>query len=74
MKRSEALDLIVGKLPTNPNSVEAYELADSILKTLESIGMYPPINEQNYCHHDNDDRKVVNNAVYFFTWESENET
>lgn len=46
-------------------------LSEQILDKIESMDMLPPINENEYNYMDNDDRKAVNNALFYFTWEKE---
>lgn len=51
---------------------DATGLSESMLSMVESMGMLPPINEDNVDNRDTDD-KVYENAVikFFHTWETE---
>ena len=48
-------------------------IAEEALSVVEDFGMLPPLNENNYHYMDNDDRRVVNQAKVYFTWEPEDE-
>lgn len=49
-------------------------IADSMLAEAEKAGMLPPLNEENYHFMDNAARNHVNQARWYFSWESEDET
>lgn len=47
------------------------ERMNYLLAYIQDAGMLPPLNENNYHHMDNDDRRIVNCAKLCYHWENE---
>ena len=47
------------------------EQARLLLNRIESIGMLPPLNEQNYHYMDNQSRLDENSIKWYHSWEDE---
>lgn len=74
MKRSEMLNKLDDFLISEGfHKAGSYDLANTILNLVEKAGMIPPLNETVYHHMDNSDRVAVNDALSYFTWESEDD-
>lgn len=62
---------MVKKLSHYLNTTEDQAYAEAIINFLEMSGMFPPVNENDYCHHDNDDRKALNAGLIYLSWEED---
>lgn len=75
MKRSEMIKLLQNYVydATDGDIMISPDESKLLLGFIEKAGMLPPLNEENYHFMDNAAKNHVNQAKWYFSWESEDE-
>lgn len=71
MKRSEMIEILQQFIKVDWGVEVNKNQINHLLDEIETLGMWPPINEDLYHYMDNGARKEINAGTKYFKWEEE---